>query len=87
MSAVPCWESPIDKAIWQLKQVCEHLPWKSRPSYGGSFSGDWYTSHSTQTSKDCHARWEPGKPRSRKNRYPTVKKQASKPRKEPSIAV
>jgi len=29
MSAVPCWESPIDKAVWQLKQVCEHLP--SRP--------------------------------------------------------
>ena len=31
--------------------------------------------------------WEPGKPRARKNRYPTVKKQASKPRKEPAIAV
>jgi len=31
--------------------------------------------------------WEPGKPRSRKNRYPTVKKRANKPRKEPSIAV
>jgi len=49
--------------------------------------GDWYTSHFTQTSKDCHARWEPGKPRTRKNRYPTVKKRANKPRKEPSIAV
>lgn len=31
--------------------------------------------------------WEPGKPRTRKNRYPTVKKRASKPRKEPAIAV
>ena len=31
--------------------------------------------------------WEPGKPRSRKNRYPTVKKRLNKPRKEPSIAV
>ena len=31
--------------------------------------------------------WEPGKPRSRKNRYPTVKKRSNKPRKEPSIAV
>lgn len=31
--------------------------------------------------------WEPGKPRSRKNRYPTVKKRPTKPRKEPSIAV
>ena len=31
--------------------------------------------------------WESGKPRTRKNRYPTVKKRAAKPRKEPSIAV
>ena len=31
--------------------------------------------------------WKPGNPRSRKNRYPTVKKRANKPRKEPSIAV
>lgn len=26
---ITSWESPIEKAIWQLKQVCEHLP--SRP--------------------------------------------------------
>lgn len=31
--------------------------------------------------------WKPGEPRSRKNRYPTVKKRANKPRKEPSVAV
>lgn len=31
--------------------------------------------------------WEPGKTRRRKNRYPTVKKRATQPRKEPSIAV
>jgi len=31
--------------------------------------------------------WEPGKPRTRKNRYPSVKKRLSKPRKEPAIAV
>lgn len=31
--------------------------------------------------------WKSGKPRSRKNRYPTVKKRATKPRKEPAIAV
>ena len=23
---ITSWENPIDKAIWQLKQVCEHLP-------------------------------------------------------------
>jgi len=33
------------------------------------------------------ARWKSGNPRTRKNRYPTVKKRAAKPRKEPSIAV
>ncbi|MEH2430830.1 MAG: transposase [Nostoc sp.] len=26
---ITCWENPIDKAVWQLKQVCQHLP--SRP--------------------------------------------------------
>ncbi|MGJ5634910.1 NF041680 family putative transposase, partial [Nostoc sp. CALU 1950] len=31
--------------------------------------------------------WKSGKTRSRKNRYPTVKKRATKPRKEPAIAV
>ena len=31
--------------------------------------------------------WKSGKPRTRKNRYPTVKKRATKPRKEPAIAV
>ena len=31
--------------------------------------------------------WKPGKPRLRKNRYPTVKKRATPPRKEPSVAV
>jgi hypothetical protein len=31
--------------------------------------------------------WEPGKPRTRKNRYPTVKKRAAQTRKDPSIAV
>ena len=31
--------------------------------------------------------WKSGKPRNRKNRYPIVKKRATKPRKEPSIAV
>jgi hypothetical protein len=31
--------------------------------------------------------WSPGKTRVRKNRYPTVKKKATPPRKEPSVAV
>nr|WP_230968203.1 NF041680 family putative transposase [Nostoc sp. WHI] len=35
------WQKSLDKLTRSL----------SRPSYGGSFSGDWYTSHSTQTSR------------------------------------
>jgi len=31
--------------------------------------------------------WTPGKPRLRKNRFPTVKKTATPPRKEASVAV
>ena len=49
--------------------------------------GDWYTPDTHPNKSGKSPGWKSGKLRTRKNRYPTVKKRATKPRKEPAIAV
>ena len=70
---------------WQ-KSIDNFTPGRVAQSMGGVFAAIGTPAQPPKPRKKSPS-WTPGKPRLRKNRFPTVKKTATPPRKEASVAV